>query len=488
MSSLRGKIALGAAVARRSVAPLTLAVAVALPGSAFGTDWSVQSTPTRGGSMFASLFGVSCTSPRACTAVGSTDDASLGSVPVAERWDGRHWTVQATPNRAYVYQAALSAVSCVSSSACVAVGTYGNDRFSGTAFAERWDGSQWSIDAVPNPAPASYLVGVSCTSPTACLAVGSFWDSATRLTRLLAERWDGRIWAIQEIPEPVGGSSAYLASVSCTSSTSCMAVGNLTDITGHASPLTARWDGSQWTLAVAAVPAGVPDGTFSGITCTSSTECIAVGFLTNVTGGSLPLAERWHAGAWTVLAISNPVGWQLSSLSSVWCTTAAACTAVGGPFISGRGPFAERFDGKRWSFEATDSTASDQSDTLAGISCTSSTHCVAVGSQTDAQGNAVALVERRSPAATRLTGIPKVCVRARFTARVTGEAIAGVKWSLDRRRVRGRTVHQGRSYAASVRTRPGDHRLTVTVSYDPASRSPTHRFHRRLVGCRSHRR
>jgi hypothetical protein len=58
--------------------------------------------------------------------------------------------------------------------------------------AERWDGTTWRIQATPNPigATKSSLVAVSCATTTTCIAVGSY-TNATGHTRRLVERWTG---------------------------------------------------------------------------------------------------------------------------------------------------------------------------------------------------------------------------------------------------------------------------------------------------------
>ncbi len=100
------------------------------------------------------LNAVSCTSPTACTAVGSEVD----------RWDGRRWSVQSAP----IGIDALSAVSCPSTNACTAVGSR----------SYTWNGQQWSSLAIPRPAhvKAAALGSVSCTSRESCVAVGSYED------------------------------------------------------------------------------------------------------------------------------------------------------------------------------------------------------------------------------------------------------------------------------------------------------------------------
>jgi len=87
---------------------------------------------------------VACSSPVACTAVGTSTAAGVTQALV-ERWNGAAWHVQKTPAPAQG-GASLNAVSCASASACTATGG-----FNGGALAEAWDGARWTIQAAPNP-------------------------------------------------------------------------------------------------------------------------------------------------------------------------------------------------------------------------------------------------------------------------------------------------------------------------------------------------
>jgi hypothetical protein len=84
--------------------------------------------------------------------------------------------------------------------ACTAVGEFGAP--AGTlALAERWNGKTWAIQPTPNPprgnlpGAVAYLTAVSCPSATACVAVGQSNAGA-----LVAELWNGKTWAIQHLP------------------------------------------------------------------------------------------------------------------------------------------------------------------------------------------------------------------------------------------------------------------------------------------------
>ena len=90
------------------------AAAVSLPANAQTLVWSVVPSPSP--AMFNDLYGVSCISASACTAVGNS-----GSGTLIESWDGTGWSVVPSPSPSATGDW-LSGVSCVSAAACMAVG------------------------------------------------------------------------------------------------------------------------------------------------------------------------------------------------------------------------------------------------------------------------------------------------------------------------------------------------------------------------------
>jgi hypothetical protein len=55
-------------------------------------------------------------------------------------------------------------------------------------------------------------------------AGGDYYNrSGTQVT--LAERWNGRTWAVQRTPNPPDGGASLLKGVSCSSAAACTAVG-----------------------------------------------------------------------------------------------------------------------------------------------------------------------------------------------------------------------------------------------------------------------
>jgi hypothetical protein len=247
-----------------------------------GTSWTIQSVvdPSTG-----ALNAVSCSSGTACTALVIGFNEAL-----ADRWNGSSWTLE-TPDLG-----GLLAVSCSSATACTAVGQYAPGYFYETV-AEAWDGSNWTVQTTPDPSNINSggingLFGVSCTSATACTAVGSYNNSAgTSVT--LAERWNGSTWSVQATPNPSGAKSTSLSAVSCTSATACTAVGSYNNSAGTQFALAEHWDGSTWSIQATPTPSGATSSSLSAVSCTSATTCTAVGTYTNSTGTQLALAERY---------------------------------------------------------------------------------------------------------------------------------------------------------------------------------------------------
>ena len=87
--------------------------------------------------------------------------------------------------------------------------------------------------------------------------------------------WDGSDWeGVGGIPDNEG---TELSAVSCTSATSCMAVGSDTEDNEEVDTLAVHWDGAKWTREL--TPNGsvaADENRFAGVSCTSS-ACRAVG-------------------------------------------------------------------------------------------------------------------------------------------------------------------------------------------------------------------
>ena len=268
--------------------------------------------------------------PTACIAVGQGRERAR---PLVERWDGRTWSVQPTPDTRG--QSSLSSVSCVSAEECIAVGGGRISRHR-ELLAEHWNGRRWSMQPIATPSLGG-LSSVSCPTAHACIAVGS---EANHDHRALMERWNGRRWSMQLTARTQKPSS--LTSVSCTSATRCVAVGAETVFApipcGYGgSPcdqpqpkprfrtLAETWNGSSWSIQRAPSPKRL--STLTSVSCTSPNACTAVGG----NYSSSLLAERWDGHQWSVQSL--PRFRHPTDLNAVFCTSRNGCTAVGARYL-----------------------------------------------------------------------------------------------------------------------------------------------------------
>jgi hypothetical protein len=100
---------------------------------------------------------------------------------LAERWDGSLWTIVASPNISPAQQNVLFGVICTSPTECWAVGFYlAGDAGVVNAFfqtlIERWDGATWAIVTSPNTSPTqnNILYGVTCAAGWDCWTAGHY--------------------------------------------------------------------------------------------------------------------------------------------------------------------------------------------------------------------------------------------------------------------------------------------------------------------------
>jgi len=88
-----------------------------------GATWSIVVSPNTSTTQNDDLYGVSCTSASACTAAGFYNTGSYFQTLI-EQWNGATWSIVASPNTSTAQSNELYGVSCTSASACTAVGDY----------------------------------------------------------------------------------------------------------------------------------------------------------------------------------------------------------------------------------------------------------------------------------------------------------------------------------------------------------------------------
>jgi len=164
-----------------------------------GSRWSAA----KGGTLsdpFPLFTYVSCTSRSFCMAVRTEEDAYY-----VLRWNGASWS---PPGRLRSPYGQLLAVSCPTVSFCMTTGFY-QDPDDEASYAI-WDGRTWTAPVQLAHTLIDALSSVSCVSRTFCMAVG--YSSA--------QRWDGKSWTA---PQSIDANFS-LSWVSCPIASFCMAV------------------------------------------------------------------------------------------------------------------------------------------------------------------------------------------------------------------------------------------------------------------------
>lgn len=398
-----------------------------------GTRWRIQSTPAAAGAVNGTLLGVSCSGPKACTAVGASGDLAGTSTPLAMRWNGSSWTLRTTQVPAGATGSGLSAVGCSAAGACTAAGSYDTNSGATLSLAERWNGVNWVIQSVPSPAGAmdSELLTVSCISASACTAGGDYLSTvaAARGHRpdignpgpvlTLAETWNGSAWQVQGTPNPAGNIGDGFAGLSCVTSGACAAVGsygttaNLSDLA-----LAEAWNGTNWTVQASANPSGANPSQLSADSCVTARDCVAVGSYAKNTTVTDTLAESWNGSRWRIEATPNPAGQTFSALGAISCATARSCVAVGASSRNQGNPaaLAENWNGSKWTIRKVPEPAHNSGVTLTGVSCTAANACTAVGFYSTHSGTALALAERWNGAKWRIQKLPTAAKQTTFAS------------------------------------------------------------------------
>lgn len=381
-----------------SLAPLIAITLLGASAPAAGAKlgWTVQPTPNPAGTVSDYFSGVSCTSVKSCTAVGYASKMAVLGVPLAEHWNGSKWAIDKAPSPPGVSHAYFNGISCPAARVCVAVGYSALSSGQEYTLAERWNGSKWTIQATRNPhgAVEDYLSGVSCTSANACIAVG-YYSARVAVGTSFAERWDGQHWTLRRLPSPAGATHTYAYGIACLSSKACTAVGQFTTASNTESTLAEHWDGTRWTIQHTPNPLHATDSYLAGVSCTSSSQCLAVG-ATSTGPNETPLAERLNGKHWTMLHPPTPAKAATSYLSGVSCGSAKACTAVGyySPSRQVGAAFADRWTGTGWTLQHTARPATATHTYLAGVWCISARDCTAAGDFDNTHGTELTLAER----------------------------------------------------------------------------------------------
>ncbi|HEX5043642.1 MAG TPA: fibronectin type III domain-containing protein [Candidatus Polarisedimenticolaceae bacterium] len=268
-----------------------------------GRSWSLVDSPNPVNDVQSVLYAVAGTSASDVWAVGSTHDGTLPSRTLIEHWDGRAWTIVASPSPD-IQLNELRAVTALSENDAWAVGFRGSARPETPleTLVLHWDGASWSEVASPNvPGGANQLFAIGAISDRNLWAVGSVAGAP------LALHWEGSGWSVASPGPGSGLSTEKLTGVSGTAAHDVWAVGDGRGIFSNQLFATLRhWDGKRWTERICRAGSdsnppdgyegGGPDAYLTGISAAAADDVWAVGVR-----GSGPMVLHWDGSAWTAV-------------------------------------------------------------------------------------------------------------------------------------------------------------------------------------------
>jgi hypothetical protein len=245
-------------------------------------------------------------------AVGTGIDAPY---PNVQHWDGTDWSLAALPELP-----AYSELYSVSAAAPDDIWAVGRSHLNGPPILH-WDGTEWTVVPAPAGAAGSTLYDVVALSSTDAWAVGNLNRSFLR--------WNGSQWIV--VPIPV---SVTLTGVDGVASNDVWAVGATTIM---------HWDGAAWSQVPYPPEA---NGYITTVEAISTNDVWAIGY-SRESGGGLGMALHWDGNAWSRVPMPQATSEELvavaaASSNDVW--------AVGYSFWNGESStLAMHWDGAQWS-------------------------------------------------------------------------------------------------------------------------------------------
>ena len=199
------------------------------------------------------------------------------------------------------------------------------------------------------------------------------------------------IWSLAT-PSTTTSAVNVLSSVSCTSASNCFAVGYTSAVAGAHQTLVEQWNGTTWSIVTSPSVSLTDNSDLVSVSCLTASSCIAVG--SYVTAGvTQTLAEQWNGTTWSIITTPN-VSTTQANLRSVSCSSATFCVATGDAGNTGSDvPLALAWNGTAWSTATLPSLPTGDTGTLAGVVCKNAAFCTGVG-QVTGTGGTNALIEQ----------------------------------------------------------------------------------------------
>lgn len=336
----QGAIACPTATSCTEVAVVSgAAVARVESAGVWGTEQTIL--PASAGEIYDAVSGVACPSLGNCTALVVTKTQTTLDTTHALTETGGTWAApqQLTPPSSVdaPYEAGWT-LSCPSAGACTAVGTFDvADTWFYTGVATSAAGTWGATTEMPEPGlkqPEVYPIALSCSDATDCTElVGAFWVGSHGDPSEYSQVEVGGTWSA---PAPITADPDWsFEGLDCWAPGSCIAVG------AEAPPGTVGISASYifmqndiWQPPHAVPPAILSPRTDFGdlvsASCSSPSTCVAVGSFSPFIGNTyIPVAISIDGGVASAVALERATGSLPEPVfSDVTCPAVSTCFAV----------------------------------------------------------------------------------------------------------------------------------------------------------------
>ena len=240
--------------------------------------------------------------------------------------------------------------------------------------------------------PHSFVASVSCASSTACIAVGGRAGHKQR-DQILALSWNGVRWSPQAPVDVNRTQPNDLNGIACASPAECFAVGSVGSFNfADHRRLIERWNGTTWSIQAIGNPKGTLNTFLNSVSCGGPALCFAAGDQNDNTDlAPAVLLEKWNGTNWAVQPpLPEPAGAVGIGIDAVTCLSPSDCTAVGVAAFSGfaqQSTLAEHWNGHGWSIESMPALGKSNQPLLTSVSCAGAA-CMATGTMFTATGEA----------------------------------------------------------------------------------------------------
>ena len=192
--------------------------------------------------------------------------------------------------------------------------------------------------SAPSGFPASHLSSVSCPSKSICFAAGDYVDANKQYGIMVAKQQDGSWFQAVDIPQPKDSSPTQapdLSGISCSSTSDCWAVGSYTDSAFAQQSMATHFNGTTWSRAKKITAPADSSGTsqLAAVACPSSATCVAVGNYLEQFHGRVAMSTSLVDGTWSQEKAAklpkDATDVAPSKFTAVSCVSTTMCWAVG---------------------------------------------------------------------------------------------------------------------------------------------------------------